>query len=77
MTADSSSTASTPASPRLADRSGPLCEATCRVKLEIEGDRFIRVRGDEDDPFSVRLPSAPTNLSSSVPERSSSGGSCG
>jgi anaerobic selenocysteine-containing dehydrogenase len=37
---------------RLAHRSCPLCEATCGVTLEIEGDRVVRVRGDDADPFS-------------------------
>jgi anaerobic selenocysteine-containing dehydrogenase len=39
-------------SSRIAHRTCPLCEATCGVTLEIEGDRVVRVRGDEDDPFS-------------------------
>ena len=29
-----------------------LCEATCGVALEIEGDQVVRVRGDKEDPFS-------------------------
>jgi len=33
-------------------RTCPLCEATCGVAIEIEGDRVVRVRGDKDDPFS-------------------------
>ena len=33
-------------------RSCPLCEATCGVAIEIEGDRVLSVRGDDDDPFS-------------------------
>ncbi len=37
---------------RTAYRTCPLCEATCGVVLEIEGDRVVRVRGDKDDPFS-------------------------
>lgn len=37
---------------RVAYRTCPLCEATCGVALEIEGDRVLRVRGDADDPFS-------------------------
>jgi anaerobic selenocysteine-containing dehydrogenase len=37
---------------RTAYRTCPLCEATCGVALEIEGDRVVRVRGDKDDPFS-------------------------
>lgn len=37
---------------RTALRTCPICEATCGVVVEIEGDRVVRVRGDEDDPFS-------------------------
>ncbi|MFT5443016.1 MAG: anaerobic selenocysteine-containing dehydrogenase [Myxococcota bacterium] len=33
-------------------RTCPLCEATCGIAVQIEGDRVVRVRGDEDDPFS-------------------------
>ena len=33
-------------------RSCPLCEATCGVAIEVEGDRVVSVRGDEADPFS-------------------------
>ena len=33
-------------------RSCPLCEATCGVAVEVDGDRVVAVRGDEDDPFS-------------------------
>jgi len=33
-------------------RTCPLCEATCGVAIEIEGDRVVRVRGDKQDPFS-------------------------
>ena len=33
-------------------RSCPLCEATCGVAIEIEGDRVLSVRGDDEDPFS-------------------------
>ena len=29
-----------------------LCEAVCGIKVEVEGDRAIGVRGDGDDPFS-------------------------
>ena len=29
-----------------------LCEATCGLALEVEGDRIVSVRGDEDDVFS-------------------------
>jgi anaerobic selenocysteine-containing dehydrogenase len=37
---------------RTAIRTCPLCEATCGIAVEIEGDRVVRVRGDEEDPFS-------------------------
>ena len=30
----------------------PLCEATCGVVVETEGDRVVSVRGDDADPFS-------------------------
>ena len=33
-------------------RTCPLCEATCGLAIEVEGDRVVRVRGDKDDPFS-------------------------
>src|SRR5690348_5174788 len=33
-------------------RSCPLCEATCGVAIETEGDRVVGVRGDDADPFS-------------------------
>ncbi len=31
----------------------PLCEATCGLALEIEGDAVVKVRGDDDDVFSA------------------------
>ncbi|MEZ4282861.1 MAG: molybdopterin oxidoreductase family protein [Myxococcota bacterium] len=37
---------------RIAYRTCPLCEATCGVAIEVEGDRVVRVRGDDADPFS-------------------------
>jgi len=37
---------------RTAYRTCPLCEATCGVAIEVEGDRVVRVRGDKQDPFS-------------------------
>jgi anaerobic selenocysteine-containing dehydrogenase len=37
---------------RTAIRTCPLCEATCGLELELEGDRVVRVRGDEQDVFS-------------------------
>jgi anaerobic selenocysteine-containing dehydrogenase len=33
-------------------RSCTLCEATCGVAVEVEGDKVISIRGDDDDPFS-------------------------
>ena len=33
-------------------RSCPLCEATCGVAIEVDGDRVMSVRGDDADPFS-------------------------
>ncbi|MHB8795051.1 MAG: molybdopterin-dependent oxidoreductase [Candidatus Nanopelagicales bacterium] len=38
--------------PRTAFRTCPLCEATCGLRLTIEGDSVISVRGDDDDVFS-------------------------
>jgi anaerobic selenocysteine-containing dehydrogenase len=38
--------------PRNAIRTCPLCEATCGLRLELDGDRVVSVRGDEDDVFS-------------------------
>jgi anaerobic selenocysteine-containing dehydrogenase len=29
-----------------------LCEASCGLALELEGDRIVSVRGDEEDPLS-------------------------
>jgi len=33
-------------------RSCTLCEATCGVAIEVEGEEVISIRGDEEDPFS-------------------------
>jgi anaerobic selenocysteine-containing dehydrogenase len=33
-------------------RSCTLCEATCGVAIEVDGDRVISIRGDDADPFS-------------------------
>ncbi len=33
-------------------RSCTLCEATCGVAIEVEGDRVLSIRGDDEDPFS-------------------------
>src|SRR4051812_15810525 len=30
----------------------PLCEATCGLRLSVDGDRIIEVRGDAEDPLS-------------------------
>jgi anaerobic selenocysteine-containing dehydrogenase len=38
--------------PRTAIRTCPLCEATCGLRLELDGDRVVGVRGDEQDVFS-------------------------
>ena len=37
---------------RTAIRTCPLCEATCGLELELEGDRVVAVRGDRDDVLS-------------------------
>ncbi len=33
-------------------RTCTLCEATCGLRLEVDGDRIVSVRGDDDDVFS-------------------------
>lgn len=33
-------------------RTCPLCEATCGLAVETDGERVVRVRGDEEDVFS-------------------------
>ena len=38
---------------RRAIRTCPLCEATCGLELELDGDRVVGVRGDRDDVFSA------------------------
>jgi anaerobic selenocysteine-containing dehydrogenase len=38
--------------PRTVFRTCTLCEAMCGLKLELDGNRIVSVRGDEDDPFS-------------------------
>jgi anaerobic selenocysteine-containing dehydrogenase len=30
----------------------PFCEATCGLRLELEGEKIVSVRGDREDPFS-------------------------
>jgi anaerobic selenocysteine-containing dehydrogenase len=37
---------------RVAFRTCPLCEATCGLRIELDGDRVTRIGGDEDDPLS-------------------------
>src|SRR5262245_25992696 len=37
---------------RTAFRTCPLCEATCGLEIELEGDRVVRIRGDREDVFS-------------------------
>lgn len=39
-------------SKRTVHRTCPLCEATCGLELEVEGDRVTRIRGDASDVFS-------------------------
>jgi anaerobic selenocysteine-containing dehydrogenase len=36
----------------VAIRTCPLCEATCGLAIELDGDTVVRVRGDADDVFS-------------------------
>ncbi len=38
--------------PEIHYRSCTLCEATCGVAIEVEGDRVVSIRGDDADPFS-------------------------
>src|SRR5256714_7755594 len=33
-------------------RTCPLCEATCGLEIETEGDRVLSIRGDAEDVFS-------------------------
>ena len=33
-------------------RTCPLCEATCGLEIETEGDHVVSIRGDDDDVFS-------------------------
>jgi anaerobic selenocysteine-containing dehydrogenase len=39
-------------STRTAIRTCPLCEATCGLAIELDGDHVVKVRGDDDDVFS-------------------------
>lgn len=43
-------------------RTCPLCEATCGLEVDVEGDRVTRIRGDRDDVFShgYLCPKGPT-----------------
>jgi anaerobic selenocysteine-containing dehydrogenase len=38
--------------PRRAYRTCPLCEATCGLEIELDGERVTSIRGDRDDVFS-------------------------
>jgi len=33
-------------------RTCPLCEAMCGLRIEVDGDRIVSIRGDRKDPFS-------------------------
>ena len=33
-------------------RTCPLCEATCGLEIETDGERIVSIRGDEQDVFS-------------------------
>jgi hypothetical protein len=33
-------------------RTCTLCEAMCGLRLELDGNRIVSARGDENDPFS-------------------------
>jgi len=37
---------------RVAHRTCPLCEATCGLEIEVQGDTVQRIRGDREDVFS-------------------------
>jgi len=37
---------------RTVHRTCTLCEATCGLSMEVDGDRIVSVRGDDDDVFS-------------------------
>jgi anaerobic selenocysteine-containing dehydrogenase len=38
--------------PRVVHRACPLCEATCGLRITVDGDAITDIRGDRDDPFS-------------------------
>ncbi len=33
-------------------RTCPLCEATCGLEIELDGEQVVSIRGDRDDVFS-------------------------
>ena len=37
---------------RTAFRTCPLCEATCGLEIELDGDELVSIRGDAQDVFS-------------------------
>ena len=39
-------------SPAVAHRICPFCEASCGLELDLEGQRVVRIRGDQNDVFS-------------------------
>src|SRR3954469_18537922 len=39
--------------PSTAFRTCPLCEATCGLRITMDGDRVTDVRGDREDVFSL------------------------
>lgn len=38
--------------PRVVHRACPLCEATCGLRITVEGEAVTDIRGDRNDPFS-------------------------
>ena len=38
--------------PRVVHRACPLCEAVCGLRITVEGDAVVDIRGDREDPFS-------------------------
>src|SRR5688572_1280078 len=38
--------------PRVTYRACHLCEALCGLEIVTDGDRFVSIKGDKDDPFS-------------------------
>ncbi len=39
--------------PQLHFRTCNLCEAMCGLRIEVEGERVLSIRGDDEDPFSA------------------------